>query len=186
MLESTPAFKAVATRVQPVALNLLADWIEASLLFGEEARLSFPDVVEFLVSEDLCDTQGDAWTVIDDLKRALRRRKRRLGAGYPVRIDAMGVMRLVPWRDTPAYAFCLYLSLHNLYPKILKENGPDYTEQGDLFEALVFKSLESILKGWVIYRTGWSRTNARYRWKARRAAGRCCAVGAIECKGGRS
>lgn len=78
---------------------------------------------------------------------------------YPFSIPSAGLKRRVKWTDAPAYSFCLILSLTVLYKKWASEFGPDYTEQGELFELLTEQSLRASLSTWEIYRTGWSAEN---------------------------
>ncbi len=158
MLKPTLAFSAASRADQPIATDMLADWIEARVLFDVADRVSFPDVVEFLVSEQYCDNQDAAWFVVADLKRALRKRSRNLRSGYPFLIEDMSMRRLKRWQDVSEYSFCLLLSLSRLYPILYREQGSDYTEQGELFEILTLYSLRRILTGWVMYVTGWSRS----------------------------
>lgn len=159
MLESSLALKASKVTADPIALHLFCDWLEASLLFGPEKRLSLPEVVEFLVDEELCDSQTEAWKAVTNAKMLLRRRSRLLGRGYPISIEDQRLVKLSTWRLTPSYAFCLLLSLRNLYPEWFLQFGDDYTEQGELFEILTLLSLERILTGWNIHQTGWSRAH---------------------------
>jgi len=160
MLQPALAFIAASRANQPVAIDMLGDWLEASVLFSKDERISFPDVVEFLVSEEFCDSQEEAWFVIADLKRALLKRSTNLRSGYPFRIADRSITRLKRWRDAPEYAFCLLLSLSRIYPAAFTDRGPDYTEQGLLFEGLTLYSLKRVLNGWSIYVTGWSRSRA--------------------------
>ncbi len=46
-----------------VAIPLLCDWIEASVLFQKSRELGDAELVDVLMDEDVCDVQADAWTI---------------------------------------------------------------------------------------------------------------------------
>ena len=159
MLEFSLYLKATRVNNDPIAMEAFCDWLEASVLFSDDKYISFPEVVEFLVDEELCHSQTQGWDVVSNAKLQLRKRARLLGEGYPVKVSEHRLSKLSSWTFSPSYAFCLLLSLRPLYPDWFLQFGSDYTEQGELFENLTHHSLQRILAGWQVHQTGWSRTN---------------------------
>jgi len=144
-----------------VDLDVLCDWIEASLLFQQDPELGGADVVDVLVEEQIYDLQAFAWERVSDALEELRRRQNWLEAGRSIEICGIRLQRRREWQENPAYSFCLALSLAKWYPGWAKSFGKDYTEQGELFESLVEKSMAQTLSGWRIHSTGWSRKSPR-------------------------
>ncbi len=146
-----------------VAIPLLCDWIEASVLFQKSRELGDAELVDVLMDEDVCDVQADAWTIKADAWNELRRRQRGMTSGtYPFFIPAARLKRRADWSEVPAYSFCLMLSLSVLYKKWAATFGSDYTVQGELFELLTEQSLKASLATWEIHRTGWSGSQTRH------------------------
>jgi hypothetical protein len=69
------------------------------------------------------------------------------------------MIRQSEWKDVPAYSFCLVVSLGPRYDN-WSSFGPDYTEQGLLFELISKNSMEARFAGWHFFQTGWSRESA--------------------------
>lgn len=149
-----------SVEVHNTNLDVLADWIEASLLFPEETEISSVQVVDLLSEAQIYERQAFAWERVDDAWTELRRRQECLGDSSPFAIEPIRLTRRTAWRDTPAYSFCLILSLAKWYPTWAKRFGRDYTEQGELFELVTRASLESLFIGWRFHLTGWTRTRA--------------------------
>jgi hypothetical protein len=144
----------------PVAIPLLCDWIEASVLFQRSQDLGDAELVDVLMDEEICNVQADAWAIKDDAWTELRRRQRGLnGRSYPFFVPEARLRRLAKWDEVPAYSFCLALSLSALYKSWAASFGTDYREQGELFELLTEQSLRASLLTWKIHRTGWSHSN---------------------------
>ncbi len=160
MLTTSSKLKAGKSAGDLVAMSTFADWIEATILYQESPRLGHPDIVDYLQEEEICTSQTEAWAVLDSCVREMQRRSRLLSTSYPIAIHDNRFVRRGSWKDCTAYSFCLLLALAQALPDWAKSFGPNYTEQGELFELLTEYSLKSILKGWKIHRTGWSRTNA--------------------------
>lgn len=139
-----------------VELGALCDWIEGSALFDEE-ELSDSAVVDSLHDGEIYSTQEMAWAAVGNAWRELRRRIGWLGAGSTLTFDGNSIKRKGVWTDAPAHAFCLCLSFAKLYPDWSRSFGADYTEQGELFEALTIESLKVHFPEWEIHATGWSR-----------------------------
>jgi hypothetical protein len=138
-----------------VDVDALTDWIEGCVTFDEK-RVSIVALADLLVEELIYDDQDFAKERITDAWAELRRRKRCLGSACPFNVAATRVERVKSWRKTPAYAFCLMLSLQVPYRKeFIDLFGADYTEQGALFERLTQEALSKL--GWKTHSTGWSK-----------------------------
>ena len=139
-----------STRRHNSRVDVLADWIEGSVLFSQ-ARISMSDVKDELCDHEVYSSQDFAAEFVDILWAELRRR---IGGGglAALAIDGRGIERTRPWQDTPAHGFCLVLALREWYSLA---DGP-YAEQGELFEKLTERSLRA--RGWRLLRTGWSTT----------------------------
>lgn len=139
-------------------VELMCDWLEASVLFKGEA-ISSTDIVDVLEENAFYKSQDDAWIFVEDLKSAVAARRDVLGEGYPISI--VDNQRYEP-RGTPqefsSYAFCLILSLIPHFKAWKAHFGQDYTEQGELFEDLTAESVRLTLVGWEAEKTGWSRS----------------------------
>ena len=144
-----------------VQLDRLCDWIEASLLFSEE-EISTSDVVDILEEEQIYSPEGtvSASSRVDDAWSELRKRERWVGGGYPFKFKYSRIIRSGDWRETPAYSFCVLLSLVFCYDSWSTDVGDGYVEQGEIFELVTKESLETQFTGWNFVQTGWSRNNA--------------------------
>lgn len=146
-----------SVREHNVRIPLLCDWIEGSVLFGDE--LSKSDIVDALVEEQVYDDQDFAGECIDNCWAELVLRTRRMGTHYPFLIQSKRIIpREADWRSSSSYSFCLLLSLAEHYDWWTKEFGPDYNAQGEIFEVLVQNSLKASFPDWEFLQTGWSRT----------------------------
>ena len=162
MLMTSTALKASKIPGDVVALTTFCDWLEATALFQRGTVLSYPDVVDLLLEDDLCDDQTEGWRVIGDCISELERRKKLLGRGFPFLLESNRIVRKTAWRDTPAYSFCLLLALARALPDWTLGFGKDFTRQGELFELLSESSLQRVLAGWSTHRTGWSRSHTAH------------------------
>jgi hypothetical protein len=146
-----------SVNVHNVELDALCDWIEASVLFSGDPRVSGSEVVDALCEGEIYDSQSFAWERISDAWRLLNKRHDWLGAGAPYSMEPQSIKRTKTWKQACGYSFCLVLSLARLYPAWASTFGSDYTDQGAMFEELTKTSLERILPGWQIHQTGWTR-----------------------------
>jgi hypothetical protein len=141
-------------------LSIFCDWLEGSLLFTGYSRLSLSDIKDVLMEEHLYDKQDKASEFLADVWREFDRRKSALGQSYPIQIENLRLLRLMPWRQSPAYSFCLLLSFAERYRSWSKGFGTDFTEQGLLFEEITCAALKQELDGWKVHSTGWSSARA--------------------------
>ena len=139
-----------------VRLDVLSDWLESSVLLGQE-EFSASDVVDVLVENEVYDSQDFAWELMGDTWIELRRRADLLRGGYPVKIEGWRLQPQHRWQEVSGHAFCLALSLAEWLPDWARAFGHDYTEQGELFELLVAESVSKILPDWDVRLTGWSK-----------------------------
>lgn len=147
-----------SVNIHNVELGACCDWLEASVLFADD-DLGGADIVDILRENEIYSEQSFAWELVNDAFSVIQKRGRIIGEGYPVGLR--GPTRLGKrdsWELYPAYAFCLVLSLPTSYPAWTRMFGPNFTEQGELFEALTAESIQASLTGWAVYRTGWTRS----------------------------
>ncbi|TIV73120.1 MAG: hypothetical protein E5V89_01820 [Mesorhizobium sp.] len=158
MLALPPKGFARSVNKHNVDASICCDWIEACALFGE-GEASGSDVVDILRENEIYETQGFAWELVNDAFLAIRERKRVLGDGYPLRVQAgTRVVSDATWQDVAAYAFCLALSLSKAYPNWSHAFGVDFGPQGKLFEDLTAEAVAATFTGWEVHQTGWSAT----------------------------
>lgn len=153
----------MARSVEPehnVQLDVLCDWIEASLAFTKLNFISESDIVDVLCEEEIYESQDFAWELADNTLAELRRRQSCLAAGSPFKIHGDRVVRTKDWENVPAYSFCLTLACAKWYPKWSAALGNNYSKQGQLFEEVAEGALEKLLPGWKVHRAGWSPDNA--------------------------
>lgn len=157
MLESPQVGFARSVEQHNVRLDYLCDWIEASVLFST-GSLSQIAVADMLVEASIYARKEMATQRIEDAWVMLRSRHRLLGQASPFVFENL-TLRLAKgtWKDYPAYSFCILLSITEFYPKWSRSFGPDYTDQGMLFESLTEESLTQLFPGWEVHSTGWSR-----------------------------
>jgi len=138
---------------------LLCDWIEASAVLCE-GELSRAAVLDNLITEKIYDDQTFCSQRLEDVWSELRRRHLCLGHGSPVVFTGQTLRVAADWREIPALSFCLYLSIAPFYSTYHEQFGPDYTQQGKLFERLTVEAVSASFSGWFVQATGWSASNA--------------------------
>jgi hypothetical protein len=138
---------------------VLADWIEASALFGDDQKLPTPELVDLLLREEIYKDQDFCWEAIDASLREIRRRSK-LSVPFPLSISGRHIDRIISsWRDIPVHSFLLLLTLAQRYDNWTEVMPIDYNLQGELFEEVTRESLTSQLPDWVVHPTGWSRAH---------------------------
>jgi hypothetical protein len=160
-----------------VKLNVLCDWVEASVVFCGDP-LSQADVIDSLLEEEVYADQDFASEIVADVWRALSNRVRLSGGSYTISVESRWVRVNCRWTEKPAHAFCLLLSLAPAFDWWVQEFGPDYNEQGYLFELLIDESIRVMAPGWMTHLTAWSRSHAvQLKQVAKEVADRlCCGV----------
>lgn len=144
-------------------LHLFCDWVEGSLLFKAETRISRTDIVDVLCEEEFYDDQAFASDWLDDVWGELQRRQRILGSTAPFKIEPRAIKRTRQWQKVPAYSFCVLMPLLQSSSKwfpnyTVAQRTKHHAQQGLLFERISEESLRSA--GWLTHLTGWSSTTA--------------------------
>jgi len=135
--------------------EVLGDWLEANLLFGDEP-ISKVDFVDLLDEQQICTKQDLAHPIADDGWGELERRKKIIGLSDDyMKLEGKSVEAVHDWNNDPIRAFFVALSLFYPYPDWGEEhrNAP---EQGLLFERVVEALAAGIFPGWETYRVGWA------------------------------
>ena len=136
MLALPPKGFARSINKHNVDTAICCDWIEACALFGD-GEASGSDVVDILRENEIYDSQGFAWELVNNIFSAIRERKWVLGHGYPLRVEAgTRVVCDQAWQDVAPYALCLALSLAKAYPNWWQGFGQDFGPQGKLLKIL--------------------------------------------------
>ena len=145
-----------------IKFNFLCDWIEGSILFNEnEDEFSMRDVVDILVDESIYEESDFAMEIVGYAWQELEHRLKCVAPRIPFSIANPRLKRVSAWQDTPAHSFCVLLSLGQCYKGWWNRvSGPDYNEQGELFELLTQESLREQFLDWQIKRTGSSYTQS--------------------------
>jgi hypothetical protein len=139
-----------------VDLEICCDWLEACALFDQGA-VTRAEIADFLHDSEIYPSQDFAWEFLSNVWDYLTKRSLVFGKGYPLRLLQKRLEKAGDWKDYPAYSFCLVLSLAECFPTWANLFGNDYTEQGELFEALTTESISRSLLGWKVHATGWTR-----------------------------
>jgi hypothetical protein len=153
----------MARSIEPehkVELDVLCDWIEASLAFAKLEFISGSNIVDVLCEEEIYESQDFAWELVDNALSELQRRQACLADGVPFNVKGDRVVRTKDWENVAAYSFCLTLACAKWYPKWSTSLGKNYSKQGQLFEQVAEGALARLLPGWKVHRAGWSPDNA--------------------------
>ena len=157
ILKPSHGFKRSVSSHNIIAETFL-DWLEATSLFAEE-EFSHTDIVDYLVEEQLYDSQDFASEFVSLSWTELQRRLAWLGIHSPIIFRDRLMVRQLDWTEVPAHSFCLVVSLGPKYDNWGTRFGPDYNEQGRLFELITKAAMEVSFSGWRFFHTGWSRDN---------------------------
>ncbi len=157
MLELPTKGFALSTQKHNIQLDCFCDWIEGCITWVDD-RISQSDLVDALTDGNLYHDQDFAKIFISDAFLELQRRESCLGDVCPWHSESARIVRRIPWETSPAYSFCLLLSLKVLYRQHFQRFGADYNAQGSLFERLTVESLTTL--GWKTHSTGWSKQSA--------------------------
>ena len=147
-----------SVRERNIEDSLFLDWLEAAIMFLEE-ELSQTDVVDHLLQEQIFEEQDNASQFVLAAWSALERRLSWLGSYTPIVFEDRWMVRRLDWQDVPAHSYCLVVSLGSRYEDWHTTFGPNYVEQGKLFESITRAAMEARFRGWRFLQTGWSRDN---------------------------
>lgn len=158
MLALPEAGMAASRTTHNVNLNYLCDWIESSVLFGDDP-VSMSEVTDLLIEHEVYREQDFADEVVGSAWSILRRRYGALGSPLDFRVSATRIEKAATWNDHPAYAFCMMLACSTyLYPTAMAVHR-NINAQGELFEKLSVESLVEMLPGWKVEPIGWTPSN---------------------------
>lgn len=147
-----------SVREQNIEDSLFLDWLEATSMFFED-ELSQTVVVDHLMQEQIFEDQDNASTYVLAAWSALERRLSWLGSYAPITFEDRWMIRQVHWQHVPAYSYCLVVSLGSRFEDWHATFGPDYSDQGRLFESITKAAMKARFHGWRFIQTGWSRNN---------------------------
>ena len=147
-----------SVRERNIEDSLFLDWLEATNLFLEE-ELSQTAVVDYLLQEQVFEDQDSASEYVLAAWSALEQRLSWLGSFTPIVFKDRWLVRQFDWQDIPAHSYCMLVSLGSRYEDWHTTFGPNYTEQGRLFESITRAAMEARFHGWKFLHTGWSRDN---------------------------
>ena len=136
----------------------LCDWVEASALTTDD-ELTRGDVLDNLITEQIYDDQDFCAEQLADVWNELARRHKWLSDDSPIQTRGHKLLSDVDWREWPALAFCLHVSLAPLYSGYYRHFGSDYTDQGELFELLTMEFSSTAFPLWKSFRSGWSASH---------------------------
>ena len=139
-----------------IDVSTFLDWIEATVLI-DERELSPTDIVECLIEEQLYENQDFASEYVSAGWADVKTRLSTLGHQSPIKFRDRWMIRSMNWKEVPAYSFCLVVSFGPQYDDWDTCFGPDYTEQGDLFELLTKAAMKKRFIGWKFLHTGWNK-----------------------------
>ena len=148
-----------SARERNIEGSLFLDWLEATNMFLEE-ELSQTDVVDHLLQEQIIEDPDNAAEFVLSAWAAIGQRLSWLGPYSPIVFRDRWMIRQMGWQDVPAYSYCLVVCSGSQYGDWHTTFGPNYTEQGRLFESITKAAMESRFRGWRFLQTGWSRDNA--------------------------
>ena len=87
-----------------IKLEILCDWIEGSVLFGEE-ELSMRDVVDILTGAGIYDDKDLAFRIVGRAWDELKRRLGWIGDGNPFSFIRQMMKSICSWQENPAHSF---------------------------------------------------------------------------------
>ncbi len=142
-------------------IETICDWIEASVLFSPDGKVSITDIVDSLIDNGIYEEQSFAREFIEDCFQEIERHITWLGKVLPLSISGQKITRTVKsWKNSSGYSYCLVLSLAAWFPE-WAISDKDYNRQGLLFENLTAECLAIMFNGWNVLPTGWARGRAR-------------------------
>lgn len=132
----------------------LADWLEASVVFGEEA-LTRAEVVDTLSETGVVVNQEVGHAVVDEGLSRLAARLASAPTMSTYSLQAGSIEKGRDWADDVGCSFLLFLSLLPLYPRWARDRA-DYPNQGWLFERVCEAACIRLFDGWEVVRMGWT------------------------------
>ena len=153
---SIPSGFQPSVKVHNINDETFLDWVEATTLIAEE-ELSPTNIIEYLIEEQLYENQDFASEYVSSRWADLKGRLSWLGCHSPISFDDRWMVKRLDWTEVPAHSFCLVVSFGPRYDDWGVDFGPDYTEQGELFELVTKAAMEVRFSGWQFLHTGWRK-----------------------------
>jgi len=150
-----------------------ADWIEISLLEGED-EIALPQIGDVLQEQGIYPRTDDGKVgefcaeFLEMVWVELERRAALLKDVAFFSVTPMRIRRTQKWDEIIPVSFLLLLSCSSYFPSLRKFNKGHYIEQGELFEEICELSLSN--NGWQAARTGWSSRQGAKKLEATVAA----------------
>lgn len=142
--------------------DIIADWIEGSLLFGRDLTISKSDIIDILIEESIYKEQDYAAEFIDQVWERIEFRHKSFKTNNIFVISQRRIKKLHNWKDYSAYSFCIAISLKHYYDNLDFTAITDFKNlQGQLFENISAESVKKLFPFWNVYYTGWSSVNVR-------------------------
>jgi hypothetical protein len=135
---------------------IVSDWIELStLLYDSDDGITITECVGYFIEQQIYDDQDFCRAFFESVFAELSARQKVRRFEYPISMDDNKRLTSAPWTDNPALAFCLLISVAPHYSGYTEWAGPNYIEQGSLFEKLTEDAMRIWFPGWDVHRTGW-------------------------------
>jgi hypothetical protein len=175
LLELPSNFRKPSNEDAGIEIELICDWIEASVLFAGES-ICAPTIADLLLESEWFGSQNESRGFVDEVWSRLKARHQELGNKGPFSFSYQTIeLSIDDWTHSPAHAFCLLLCFGYHHENWGKKIGWNYNVQGELFEKMTCSALKEILPLWTSYSTGWSaKTPTQLSTLVGEIAGRLC------------
>ncbi len=136
-------------------LQLVSDWLEGQILFGEEEGVVLSEVVDIMLEKQVSDDDKQCWVFIEDAFNRLKQRHGVIESTTPIAFND-GSALLKSERSHTALRFCTMLALGELFKHMREVVFVPHSDRGYLFERLAENALTSLFPRWKTVRTGWT------------------------------
>lgn len=136
-------------------LQLVSDWLEGQILFGEEAGISLSEIVDIMLENQVSDDSDQCWFFVENALDRLRERHKAMETTSPIEFgDDNATLR--PDRSHTALRFCTMLALGAMFRQMRAVAFVPHPDRGYLFERLAEDALATLFPRWKTVRTGWA------------------------------
>jgi len=125
-----------------VKTEILADWAEASCLFGSSTSISKEEIEESLENDGIDNSEEIASNIWQEIEA----RHIMMGNSYPVRTLQGMLERIQPWEHNLAYTFQLLLAMGSYYPE-MRITSRQWPSIGKLYECVATLVMRQYLHG---------------------------------------
>lgn len=136
-------------------LQLVSDWLEGQILFGEEGGVSLSEIVDVMEENKISSESDRCWLFIENAFNRLKQRHKMIAATSPIDFGSDNAS-LLQERPHTALRFCTMLALGELFRPMRIEAFIPHSERGYLFERLAENAVTTLLPRWKTVRTGWA------------------------------